>query len=57
MIRIIYIQKLIGKDKRVNLITLFLLLKKYNYDNPTMDDDYEIGITFFFKTLGGVGSK
>ena len=36
---------------------LSFLAKKYNYDNPTMDDDYEIGITFFFKTLGGVGSK
>ena len=31
--------------------------KKSNYDNPTMDDDYEFGFTFFFKTLGGIGSK
>ena len=31
--------------------------KKSNYDNPTMDDDYELGFTFFFKTLGGIGSK
>lgn len=38
-------------------LKLSFVTKKYNYDNPTMDDDYEIGITFFFKTLGGVGSK
>ena len=31
--------------------------KKYNYDNPTFDDDYEFGINFYFKTLGGVGSN
>ena len=31
--------------------------KKSFYDNPTMDDDYEFGFTFFFKTLGGIGSK
>ncbi len=30
--------------------------KKYNYDDPTLDDDYEFGVTFFFKTLGGMGS-
>lgn len=38
-------------------LKLSMVAKKYNYDNPTMDDDYEIGVTFFFKTLGGVGSK
>lgn len=31
--------------------------KKYNYDNPLLDDDYEFGVNFFFKTLGGVGSN
>ena len=31
--------------------------KKYNYDNPTFDDDYEFGINFYFKTLGGIGSN
>ncbi len=31
--------------------------KKYNYDDPTLDDDYEFGVTFFFKTLGGMGSN
>jgi LPS-assembly protein len=38
-------------------LKLSMIAKKYNYDNPIMDDDYEIGVTFFFKTLGGVGSK
>lgn len=38
-------------------LELSLVAKKYNYDDPTMDDDYEIGLTFFFKTLGGFGSK
>lgn len=31
--------------------------KRYNYDDPSMDDDYEIGVTFFLKTLGGLGSN
>ena len=31
--------------------------KKYNYKNTTLDDDYEFGVTFFFKTLGGFGSN
>lgn len=30
---------------------------KYNYKNSTLDDDYEVGFTFFFKTLGGLGSN
>ncbi|MBO5284475.1 MAG: LPS assembly protein LptD, partial [Alphaproteobacteria bacterium] len=38
-------------------LRLSFTAKKYNYDNPTMDDDYEIGLTFFFKTLGGFGSN
>ena len=31
--------------------------KKYNSNDPTMDDGYEFGVTFFFKTLGGMGSN
>ena len=31
--------------------------EKHNYNNPTLEDDYEFGINFFFKTLGGFGSK
>lgn len=38
-------------------LELSFVAKKYNYDDPTMDDDYEFGLTFFFKTLGGFGSK
>lgn len=38
-------------------LQLAFVAKRYNYDNPTFDDDYEFGITFFFKTLGGFGSK
>ena len=38
-------------------LKLSFVTKKYNYDNPTMDDDYEIGVTFFLKTLGGLGSN
>lgn len=38
-------------------LQLAFVAKRYNYDNPTLDDDYEFGITFFFKTLGGFGSK
>lgn len=30
---------------------------KYNYKNSALDDDYEFGVTFFFKTLGGFGSN
>jgi len=38
-------------------LQLAFVAKKYNYKNPTLDDDYEFGINFFFKTLGGFGSK
>ena len=31
--------------------------KKYYYDSDALDDDYEFGVTFFFKTLGGMGSN
>ncbi len=30
--------------------------KKYYYDSDALDDDYEFGVTFFFKTLGGMGA-
>jgi len=32
-------------------------VQKYNYKNTTLDNDYEFGVTFFFKTLGGFGSN
>ncbi len=38
-------------------LQLSFAAKKHNYNNPTLDDGYEFGITFFFKTLGGFGSK
>ncbi len=38
-------------------LKLSFVLKRYNYDDPTLDNDYEVGVTFFFKTLGGFGSK
>lgn len=38
-------------------LELAFVAKKHNYSSPTMDDDYEFGVTFFFKTLGGFGSK
>lgn len=38
-------------------LKLAFLAKRYNYDSPSMDDDYEFSVTFFFKTLGGMGSN
>ena len=38
-------------------LQLAFVAKKHNYKDPTLDDDYEFGISFFFKTLGGFGSK
>lgn len=38
-------------------LQLAFVAKRYNYDSPNFDDDYEFGINFFFKTLGGFGSK
>jgi len=38
-------------------LRLSFLAKRYNYDDPSLDNDYEFGVTFFFKTLGGMGSK
>lgn len=38
-------------------LKLSFVAKKYNYSTPSMDDDYEFGLTFFFKTLGGFGSN
>ncbi len=37
-------------------LRLAFVAKRYNYDDPSMDNDYEFGVTFFFKTLGGFGS-
>lgn len=31
-------------------------IKKYNTRNPNLDNDYEIGMTFFLKTIGSFGS-
>lgn len=38
-------------------LQLVFTAKKYNYHDSALDDDYEFGVTFFFKTLGGLGSK
>lgn len=38
-------------------LKLSFVAKRYNSDDPTLDDDYEFGLTFFFKTLGGFGSN
>ena len=31
-------------------------VKKYNSNDPSLDDDYEFNFTFYLKTLGGVGA-
>lgn len=31
--------------------------ENYQYNDPNVDDGYEFGLTFYFKTLGGFGSK
>ncbi len=33
-----------------------LIFKKYNTSNPNLDNDYEFGMTFYLKTVGGFGS-
>lgn len=38
-------------------LQLAFVAKRNFYDDPTLDDGYEFGITFFLKTLGGFGSK
>jgi len=38
-------------------LQLAFVAKKNFYDDPTLDNGYEFGITFFLKTLGGFGSK
>lgn len=38
-------------------LQLAFVAEKHFYDDPSLDNDYEFGITFFFKTLGGFGSK
>ena len=31
-------------------------VRKYNSTNPSLDNDYEFGVTFYLKTIGSVGS-
>ena len=31
-------------------------IKKYNSSNPDLENDYEIGVTFYLKTVGAFGS-
>lgn len=31
-------------------------VKKYNSNDPSLDNDYEFNMTFYLKTLGGIGS-
>ena len=38
-------------------LQLAFTAKRHNYKDPSLDNDYEFGINFFFKTLGGLGSK
>jgi len=38
-------------------LRLAFVAQKQNYNNPTLDEGFEYSITFFFKTLGGFGSK
>lgn len=38
-------------------LQLAFTAKKHYYDDPSFDDDYEFGVSFFLKTLGGFGSK
>lgn len=33
-----------------------LVFKKYNSNNPNLDNDYEFGLTFYLKTIGSFGS-
>lgn len=37
-------------------LKLAFVAKRYNYDDPTLDNDYEFGVTFYLKTIGGFGS-
>ena len=32
------------------------VFKKYNSSNPDLKNDYEVGMTFYLKTLGSFGS-
>lgn len=36
--------------------TLDTTFKKYNTSNPNLKNDYEFGVTFYLKTIGGFGS-
>ena len=44
---------LIYEDECFKFITT---IKKYNSNDPSLDDDYEFNFTFYLKTLGGVGA-
>ncbi len=44
---------LIYEDECFKFITT---VKKYNSNDPSLDNDYEFNFTFYLKTLGGVGA-
>ncbi len=44
---------IIYEDECFSFITT---IKKYNSNNPDLDDSYEFNFTFYLKTLGGLGS-
>lgn len=44
---------LIYEDECFKFITT---IKKYNSNDPSLDNDYEFNFTFYLKTLGGVGA-
>ncbi|MBQ8869931.1 MAG: LPS-assembly protein LptD [Alphaproteobacteria bacterium] len=44
---------LVYEDECFKFITT---IKKYNSNDPSLDDDYEFNFTFYLKTLGGIGA-
>ena len=44
---------LIYEDECFKFITT---IKKYNSNDPSLDDGYEFNFTFYLKTLGGIGA-
>jgi len=44
---------LIYEDECFKFITT---IKKYNSNDPSLDNDYEFNFTFYLKTLGGIGA-
>ena len=44
---------LIYEDECFKFITT---VKKYNSNDPSLDNNYEFNFTFYLKTLGGVGA-